>query len=48
MPDSCCGIIGGKLCGKYLHRCPSKKLSTKDLKDYDFSNRRSSINRSWF
>jgi ferredoxin len=46
MPDNCFGIICGEFCGKCLHRCPSKKLSTKDLKDYDFSNRHRSINRS--
>jgi ferredoxin len=46
MLDNCFGIICGDFCGKCLHKCPSKKLSTKDLKDYDLSTRYSSINRS--
>jgi len=46
MLDNCFGIICGDFCGKCLHQCPSKKLCAKDLKDYDFSSRHSSINRS--
>jgi hypothetical protein len=45
MLDNCFGIICGDFCGKCLHKCPSKKLSAKALKDYDFSSRYSSINR---
>ena len=39
-------IICGDFCGKCLHKCPSKKLCAKDLKDYDLSSRHSSINES--
>ena len=46
MLDNCFGIICGDFCGKCLHKCPSKKLSVKDLKDYDLSSRNSSIHRS--
>lgn len=46
MLDNCFGIICGDFCGKCLHKCPSKKLSAKDLKDYDLSSRHSSIRRS--
>ena len=46
MLDNCFGIICGDFCGKCLHKCPSKKLCAKDLKDYDLSSRHSSINES--
>ena len=46
MLDNCFGIICGDFCGKCLHKCPSKKLSAKDLEDYDLSSRNSSIHRS--
>ena len=46
MLDNCFGIICGDFCGKCLHKCPSKKLCAKDLKDYDLSSRHSSISRS--
>jgi hypothetical protein len=45
MLDNCFGIICGDFCGKCLHKCPSKKLCAKDLKDFDFSSRHSSVNR---
>ena len=46
MLDNCFGIICGDFCGKCLHKCPSKKLSAKELKDYDLSSRNSSIPHS--
>ncbi len=46
MLDNCFGIICGDFCGKCLHKCPSKKLCAKDLKDYDLSSRHSSIAHS--
>jgi hypothetical protein len=46
MLDNCFGIICGDFCGKCLHKCPSKKLSAKDLEGFDFSSRHSSIDRS--
>jgi hypothetical protein len=46
MLDNCFGIICGDFCGKCLHKCPSKKLSARDLKDFDLSSRHSSIARS--
>ena len=46
MLENCFGIICGDFCGKCLHKCPSKKLSAKDLKDCDFSDRHSSMSRS--
>ena len=39
------GIICGDFCGKCLHKCPAKKLSARDLKDFDFSKRNSSLNK---
>jgi epoxyqueuosine reductase len=45
MLDNCFGIICGDFCGKCLHKCPSRKLCAKDLSDYDFSSRHSSLNR---
>ncbi len=45
MLDNCFGIICGDFCGKCLHQCPSKALSTKEMKDYDLSKRASSLNR---
>jgi hypothetical protein len=47
MLENCFGIICGDFCGKCLHKCPSKKLCAKDLEDYDFSDRHSSVKRSW-
>ncbi len=44
MLDNCFGIICGDFCGKCLHHCPSKKLTAKDMKDYDLSARFSSLN----
>jgi epoxyqueuosine reductase len=43
MLDNCFGIICGDFCGKCLHKCPSKKLCAKDLKDFDLSGRHSSV-----
>lgn len=45
MLDNCFGIICGDFCGKCLHKCPSKKLSAKDMKDYDLSKRHSALNQ---
>ncbi len=45
MLDNCFGIICGDFCGKCLHGCPSKKLSAKDMKDYDLTKRHSALNR---
>ena len=39
------GIICGNFCGKCVHKCPSKKLLEKELKNYDLSSRHSSLNR---
>jgi epoxyqueuosine reductase QueG len=44
MLENCFGIICGDFCGKCLHQCPSKKLSAKDMKDYDLSARHSAVN----
>ena len=46
MLDNCFGIICGDFCGKCLHKCPSKKLSSKDMEDYDLSARCSSVNQT--
>jgi epoxyqueuosine reductase QueG len=46
MLENCFGIICGDFCGKCLHKCPSKKLSAKDMKDYDLSKRHSALNMS--
>lgn len=46
MLENCFGIICGDFCGKCLHQCPAKKLAAKDLRDYDFSRRASSVRRS--
>jgi len=45
MLENCFGIICGDFCGKCLHQCPARKLAAKDLKDYDFSRRASSVRR---
>jgi hypothetical protein len=45
MLENCFGIICGDFCGKCLHKCPSKKLTAKDMKSYDLSKRYSSVNR---
>ncbi len=45
MLDNCFGIICGDFCGKCLHKCPSKKLTEKDMADFDLSKRHSSVNR---
>ena len=45
MLENCFGIICGDFCGKCLHGCPSKKLSAKDMKDYDLTKRHSVLNR---
>ncbi len=45
MVDNCFGIICGDFCGRCLHQCASKKLAAKDMKDFDFSKRHSSVNR---
>lgn len=37
------GIICGDFCGKCLHQCPSKKVIQKGIKDFDFSQRYSSL-----
>jgi hypothetical protein len=29
-----------------LHMCPSKKLAAEDMKDFDLSNRHSSVGRT--
>ncbi|RJP66264.1 MAG: epoxyqueuosine reductase [Candidatus Abyssobacteria bacterium SURF_17] len=46
MLDNCFGIICGDFCGKCLHKCPSRKLTAKDMKEYDLSKRHSSVNRA--
>ncbi len=46
MLDNCFGIICGDFCGKCLHKCPSKKLTVKDMKEYDLSKRHTSVNRA--
>lgn len=46
MLDNCFGIICGDFCGKCLHKCPSKKLSAMDMKEYDLSKRHTSVNRA--
>jgi epoxyqueuosine reductase QueG len=45
MLENCFGIICGDFCGKCLHKCPSKKLSAKDMQDYDLSGRFSAVGR---
>jgi epoxyqueuosine reductase QueG len=45
MLDNCFGIICGDFCGKCLHKCPAKKISRRDLVDYDLSGRHSSVAR---
>jgi epoxyqueuosine reductase QueG len=45
MLENCFGIICGDFCGKCLHGCPSKKLSAKDMKDYDLTGRFSAVNQ---
>ena len=47
MLDNCFGIICGDFCGKCLHMCPSKKISERDMKEYDLSKRNSSLNKDW-
>jgi hypothetical protein len=44
MIDNCFGIICGDFCGKCLHQCPSRTVIKKNLQDYDFSSRHSSLN----
>jgi len=46
MLENCFGIICGDFCGKCLHMCPSKKLASKEMKDYDLSDRNSSVTRN--
>jgi epoxyqueuosine reductase QueG len=45
MLENCFGIICGDFCGKCLHKCPSKKLTAKDMRGFDLSKRYSSVNR---
>ena len=44
MLENCFGIICGDFCGRCLHKCPSRKIAQKDLKNYDFTNRFSVMN----
>ena len=46
MLDNCFGLICGDFCGRCLHQCPSRKLTAKDMKDYDLSKRFSAPNRA--
>ena len=48
MLENCFGIICGDFCGRCLHQCPSRKLSARDMKDYDLSMRASSVHRYRF
>jgi epoxyqueuosine reductase QueG len=43
MLENCFGIICGDFCGKCLHKCPSKKLSAEEMKDYDLTGRFSAV-----
>jgi hypothetical protein len=46
MLNNCFGIICGDFCGKCLHKCPSKELVEKEMKDFDLSKRYSAVSRA--